>query len=91
MRPPTWTRNVTFLASPLVPVETVAVVDVPQPDRLAMVDGDTDGANTRGGRGRVVVVVAAAGPPTSARATPTRSPQLKRPMATSSRTRLEKC
>ena len=91
MRPPTWTLKVTFLASPVVPVETVAVVDVPQPDRLATVDGDTDGVNARGGRGRVVVVVAAAGPPSSVTATPTRIPQVKRPMATSSRTGLEKC
>lgn len=50
---------------PLVLVETVADVARPQPDRLATVEGDTDGVNTPGGRGRVVVVVAPAVPPSS--------------------------
>src|SRR5688572_1900498 len=58
----------------------VAAVGCPQPDRLAMLDGDTDGVNARGGRGRVVVVVAPAGPPSSTSATARRIPQMKRPM-----------
>ena len=70
MRPPTWTLKVTFLASPLVPVDTVARVELPQPDRLSIVLGETDGVKTRGGRGRVVVVVAPALPPSSISASP---------------------
>src|SRR5687767_10231440 len=85
-RPATCTRNVTRRTCPEVPVDTVAVVDRPQPDRLATVVGETDGVNTPGGRGRVVVVVATAGPgPRAAVASPSatapaRSGVVKRPM-----------
>ena len=91
MRPPTWIRNVTRLASPVVPVETVADVGCPQPDRLAMLDGDTDGVNARGGRGRVVVVVAPAVPPRSASASPAAAVGRRRPMPSSSHADLERC
>ena len=57
VRPPTWTRKVTLLTLPVVPVAIVADVEWPQPERLSIVDGDTDGVNTAGRGGRVVVVV----------------------------------
>lgn len=85
MRPPTCTLNVTVLASPVVPVETVAVVGFPQPDRLSIVLGETDGVKARGGLGRVVVVVAPALPPRTVIATAALAIGRRRPMPSSSR------
>src|SRR4051794_11976338 len=52
VRPATWTLNVTRSASPVVPVEMVAVVEWLQPLRLSIVLGEIDGLKTPGGRGR---------------------------------------
>src|SRR5436190_20754719 len=82
VRPPTCTLKVTCLASPVVPVETVAEVERLQPDRLSMVVGETEGVNTPGGRGRGVVVMAPAVPARSASASPAPAPAAgrERPM-----------